>query len=48
MATITPFRALRPNPELVSEICELPYDVLSVRKAREVAERRPRSFFGIS
>ena len=48
MAKITPFRALRPNPELASEICELPYDVLSVREAREVAERRPRSFFWIS
>ncbi len=48
MAKITLFSALRPSLELVSEICELPYDVFSVREAREVAERRPRSILGNS
>ena len=48
MAKITPFRALRPSPELASEICELPYDVFFVREARKVAERRPRIFLGNS
>ena len=28
MATIKPFAALRPKPELAARICELPYDVM--------------------
>jgi uncharacterized protein (DUF1015 family) len=29
MATLKPFAALRPKPELAARICELPYDVMS-------------------
>ena len=37
MATLRPFAALRPRPELASRICELPYDVMSSEEARQIA-----------
>ena len=48
MATIKPFAALRPRPELAAQICELPYDVLSSAEAREQAAGNPLSFFHVS
>ena len=48
MATIKPFAALRPKPELASQICELPYDVLSADEARALAAGNPLSFFHVS
>ncbi len=48
MATIKPFAALRPRPELAVRICELPYDVLSADEAREQAAGNPFSFFRVS
>jgi uncharacterized protein (DUF1015 family) len=48
MATIKPFAALRPRPELASKICELPYDVMSSAEAREIAAGNPLSFLQVS
>jgi uncharacterized protein (DUF1015 family) len=48
MATIKPFAALRPKPKLASQICELPYDVLSSDEARGLAAGNPLSFFHVS
>jgi uncharacterized protein (DUF1015 family) len=48
MATIKPFAALRPKPELASQICELPYDVMSSAEAREMAAGNPLSFLHVS
>jgi uncharacterized protein (DUF1015 family) len=48
MATIKPFAALRPLPRLASQICELPYDVLSAAEARKFAAGNPLSFFHVS
>ena len=48
MATIKPFAALRPKPEQASQICELPYDVLSADEARAIAAVNPLSFFHVS
>jgi len=48
MATIKPFAALRPRPELAGRVCELPYDVLSSEEARERAAGNPFSFFRVS
>jgi len=48
MATLKPFAALRPKPELAARICELPYDVLSSDEARATANGNPLSFFHIS
>jgi uncharacterized protein (DUF1015 family) len=48
MATLKPFAALRPKPELASQICELPYDVMSSDEAREIAKSNPLSFLHVS
>ena len=48
MATVNPFRALRPAPSLAAQICELPYDVLSSAEARKIAAPNPLSFFHVS
>src|SRR5687768_15093338 len=48
MATIHPFPALRPKPELAARICELPYDVMSSNEAREIAKGNPLSFLHVS
>ena len=48
MATIMPFAALRPEPELASRICELPYDVMSSEEARQIAAGNPLSFLHVS
>jgi len=48
MATVKPFAALRPKPELASRICELPYDVMSSDEARQMAEGNPLSFLHVS
>ncbi|MCH3950082.1 MAG: DUF1015 family protein [Acidaminococcus sp.] len=48
MATIKPFAALRPIPELVSKIAELPYDVMSTSEAREMLKANPLSFIQVT
>lgn len=48
MATIRPFPALRPQSQLASQICELPYDVMSSDEARQIAAGNPLSFLHVS
>ena len=48
MATVTPFAALRPDPQLAAQVCELPYDVMSSAEARVMAEGNPLSFLHVS
>jgi uncharacterized protein (DUF1015 family) len=48
MATIKPFAALCPKPELAGRICELPYDVMSSEEARRIAAGNPLSFLHVS
>lgn len=48
MATIKPFAALRPKPELAARICELPYDVMSSDEARVIASGNELSFLHVS
>lgn len=48
MATIEPFAALLPKPDLAARICELPYDVMSSEEAREMASGNPLSFLHVS
>jgi uncharacterized protein (DUF1015 family) len=48
MATLKPFPALRPKPELAAQICELPYDVMSSDEARTMAAGNPLSFLHVS
>ncbi len=48
MATLKPFAALRPQPELAAQICELPYDVMSSEEACQLAVGKPLSFLHVS
>ena len=48
MATLKPFAALRPRPDLAARICELPYDVMSSEEARVLAAGNPLSFLHVS
>lgn len=47
MTTFKPFRALRPNPEVASQVAALPYDVYSSEESREVVKDQPLSFLNI-
>lgn len=48
MATIQPFRGLRPVPELAAEIASLPYDVMNTEEARKEIEKHPLSFLTVT
>jgi uncharacterized protein (DUF1015 family) len=48
MATITPFRALRPEPSLAARVASRPYDVLNSSEARQEAAGNPASFLHIT
>ncbi|MFP4228650.1 MAG: DUF1015 domain-containing protein [Salinivenus sp.] len=47
MATLRPFRAVRPIPESVEDVAAPPYDVVSTEEAREQAQGKPRSFLHV-
>lgn len=47
MATLHPFRAVRPSPELASQIACVPYDVINTKEARVLADGNTRSFLRI-
>jgi uncharacterized protein (DUF1015 family) len=47
MATIAPFRAVRPQPELAAQVAAPPYDVVSLKEARDLAEGNPHCFLRI-
>ena len=48
MATIRPYKALRPKPELAKQVASQPYDVLSSDEAREKVKNNPYSFLHIT
>lgn len=48
MATVRPFRAIRPASEYVSKVVALPYDVMNRKEASEMAAGNPYSFLHIS
>ncbi len=47
MATIRPFRALRPVNHLCEAIASVPYDVVNVSEARSLAAGNPHSFLHV-
>ncbi len=47
MATIAPFRAVRPKSELASQVAAPPYDVVSLQEARDLADGNPYCFLRI-
>src|SRR5260221_6212668 len=48
MATLYPFRALRPRSADAAKIAAVPYDVVSTDEARALAEGNPLSFLRVS
>lgn len=47
MAVVKPFKAWRPKPELAKEVACVPYDVINVEEARELAQGKERSFLHV-
>lgn len=47
MATLKPFKGLRPKPELVEKVASVPYDVVNTEEARELAQGNPLSFLRV-
>jgi len=47
MATLHPFRAVRPDPEQVRDIASVPYDVINTEEARAMAAGTPTSFLHV-
>lgn len=48
MATIEPFRALRPRPDQAAAVAAVPYDVVNVAEARTLVAGNPLSFLRVS
>jgi uncharacterized protein (DUF1015 family) len=48
MATVKPFRGLRPAPELAARIAALPYDVMDSAEARAITSGNPYSFLRVT
>ncbi len=48
MVTITPFKALRPEPQHAKEVASRPYDVLSSKEAKVEAQGNAKSFLHIT
>ena len=47
MATVKPFKGIRPVKELASKIAALPYDVMNSEEAREMVKGNPHSFLHV-
>jgi uncharacterized protein (DUF1015 family) len=48
VATIKPFKALRPQPQFASKVASRPYDVLNSAEAKVEAQGNPNSFLHIT
>src|SRR4051812_43428481 len=48
MATLYPFRALRPRPADAAHVAAVPYDVVTTDEARALADGNPLSFLRVS
>jgi len=48
MPVIKPFKALRPEPELVTKVASPPYDVLNSEEARQLVKDNPYSFLHVN
>ena len=48
MASLHPFRALRPAPASASAVSSVPYDVVSTEEARQLAAGNPLSFLRVT
>jgi len=48
MASLVPFRALRPTPESAARVAAVPYDVVNAEEAAALADGNPLSFLRVS
>ncbi|MEN9349897.1 MAG: hypothetical protein RL372_875, partial [Bacteroidota bacterium] len=48
MASIQPFKALRPQAQLAKQVASRPYDVLNSAEAKKEAAGNPASFLHIT
>src|SRR4029453_3336371 len=48
MASLFPFRALRPAPAAAAAVSSVPYDVVSAAEARQLAAGNPLSFLHVT
>ncbi|HNZ86572.1 MAG TPA: DUF1015 family protein [bacterium] len=48
MVIVKPFKALRPKPELVSDVACVPYDVINSEEARKLVNGNPNSFLHVT
>lgn len=48
MVSISPFKALRPDPQYAREVASRPYDVLNVKEAKEETQGKPYSFLHVT
>jgi len=48
MISISPFKALRPEPQFAKQVASRPYDVLSTKEAKVEAQGNPYSFLHIT
>ena len=48
MATVRPFKGLRPESELAAKIASLPYDVMDTEEARSKIAADPFSFLTVT
>ena len=48
MASLHPFRALRPAADKAAAVSSVPYDVVSTEEAREIAQSNPLSFLHVT
>ncbi len=48
MISISPFKALRPEPQFAKQVASRPYDVLTTKEAKVDAEGNPYSFLHIT
>lgn len=48
MAKLEPFRALRPDPQVASQVSSVPYDVVSTEEARELASKSAWSLLHVT
>ena len=48
MASIHPFRALRPAPERAAAVSSVPYDVVTTEEARDLVRANPLSFLRVT
>ncbi|MDD1653484.1 MAG: DUF1015 family protein [Methanomicrobiales archaeon] len=48
MASIHPFTAVRPRPDLAQEVAAVPYDVVTTHEAWDCIRRHPLSFLSVS